>query len=361
MADLVSAIRTPISHFAIFGAGSFGTALAVTLARQGHRVTLIGRDEKTMTELNTKRENTRYLPGVLLHPNIVCTNDLGQGIHVDYLLLSVPTQFMRDACVQVRAIAPASFYKSTSVIHVAKGLERVTGKRVSEVILETLPALSASRLAVLSGPSHAEELAQNVPTTLVATSASKSYAEEIQDVFMSDTLRVYTNPDLIGVELGGALKNIIALGAGISDGLGFGDNARAALITRGLVEIARLGVALGASTATFGGLTGIGDLIVTCTSRLSRNWNAGYLLGQGMSIAEVLPKIGMVVEGATTTKVAVEKAKSLAVTMPIAEAISDLLDDNCSPREAVLGLMNRKKTHEVEERFVEASIGWTTQ
>lgn len=361
MADLMQEVRTAPSSFAILGAGSFGTALAVTLAQQGHHVSLIGRDEEMMAELNVKRENTKYLPGVHLHPNIVCTNDLRQCLQMDYVLLSVPTQSMRAACANLRDIAPASFYKKASIVHVAKGLERGTGKRVSEVILETLPSLAANRLAVLSGPSHAEELAQNVPTTLVATSASKSYAEEIQGVFMSDTLRVYTNPDLIGVELGGALKNIIALGAGISDGLGFGDNARAALITRGLVEIARLGVALGASTATFGGLTGIGDLIVTCTSRLSRNWNAGYLLGQGMPITEVLPKIGMVVEGATTTKVAVEKAKSLAVSMPIAEAISNILDGACSPKEAVLGLMSRKKTHEVEERFVETTIGWAAQ
>jgi glycerol-3-phosphate dehydrogenase (NAD(P)+) len=234
------------------------------------------------------------------------------------------------------------------LVNVAKGIEQETLKRLSEIALEKLPN---AKYVALSGPSHAEEVGRGMPTTLVSASEELELAEYIQDVFMSDRLRIYTNSDVAGVELGGALKNIIALGAGISDGMGYGDNAKAALMTRGITEIARLGVKLGANLSTFSGLTGIGDLIVTCTSMHSRNRRCGIMIGEGIKPSEAVKKVGMVVEGIYTAEAAYELAKQVGVEMPITEQIYHVINESTDAREAVTSLMTRQRKHETEELF----------
>ncbi|PWI59091.1 glycerol-3-phosphate dehydrogenase [Sulfoacidibacillus thermotolerans] len=345
-----------IQRIAVVGAGSFGSALASVFATNGHEVTLLARRDSLIQEINQHHTNKQYLPGVSLHPAIFATSDEKHIANADLIVLVVPSHAMRETCER---IAPLLQSKSkVKVAHATKGLEVGTMARMSTVILDSCPFLQEQNLAVLSGPSHAEEVSRELPTTLVVASASKSTAEYIQDMLMNRVLRVYTNPDVVGAELGGALKNIIALGCGISDGLGYGDNARAAIMTRGLVEISRLGIRLGAAFNTFSGLTGVGDLIVTCTSRHSRNWNAGYLLGQGFSLDDALQKVGMVVEGVRTTKVALAVANEVAVPMPIASAIGDILFNQKSPRLAVDELMSRTRTHEMEPFIQDATTGW---
>ncbi len=338
----------------VVGAGSFGTALASLLADNHQSVTLVARNQEVVDEINFSHQNTRYLPGAKLNSSLQAFHDFGVVKGAKLVLFAVPSHAMRAATKEVSPhIRP-----DTKVVHVTKGLEVASLKRMSEVILDELPQLSEDRLAVLSGPSHAEELSIGLPTTMVAASQSQSMAELVQDLFMGRNLRVYTNPDVIGVELGGSLKNIIALGCGISDGLRFGDNAKAALLTRGLVEITRLGLSMGASFSTFSGLAGIGDLIVTGTSKHSRNWQAGNLLGQGKSLEEALAKVGMVVEGVKTTQAAVRLADEYQVHMPIAEAIHQVLFEGKSPRLAVEELMGRTKRHEVEEFIQESALRW---
>ncbi len=339
---------------AVVGAGSFGTALASHLAEAGHHTQLVARLQSVADEVNERRQNQRYLPGVTLSERLRATFDPLAIKEAQIVLLAVPSHAMRDACKAIVEHVDRQAY----VVHATKGLEVATGNRMSEVILQELPQVSRNRLAVLSGPSHAEELSRALPTTMVAASASKSTAELIQEVFMGRNLRIYTNPDVVGVELGGSLKNIIALGCGISDGLGFGDNAKAALLTRGLVEITRLGMGMGASFATFSGLTGIGDLIVTGTSKHSRNWQAGHLLGQGLALDEALARVGMVVEGVRTTQVAVRLAHQYRVQMPIASALYEVLFDGKSPRVAVEELMGRSRRHEMEEFVHDSVMNW---
>ncbi len=343
-----------IQRVAVVGGGSFGAALGSVLAKNGHEVTLIVRREELVKEINELHTNKMYLPGVILNDRLQATTDEQRIAHAHLVILVVPSHAMRDTCKKIGPL----LQPDTIVAHATKGLELVTSARMSTVILEVCHTLSERRLAVITGPSHAEEVSRELPTTLVVASVSKGTAQYIQDVLMNAVLRVYTNPDVIGAELGGALKNIIALGCGISDGLGYGDNARAAIMTRGLVEISRLGIQLGATYNTFSGLTGLGDLIVTCTSRHSRNWNAGYLLGQGLSLEDALKRVGMVVEGVRTTQVALTVANTVSVPMPIATAIGDILFHKKSPRVAVDDLMSRTKTHEVEPFLLEVATGW---
>ena len=338
---------------AVVGAGSFGSALASVLAANGQDVILYGRSAQIVREINETHTNVRYLPGVLLTRGIRATTDLTAVRGAETILLVVPSQALRAAS---RALA-ALEWAPQCVIHAVKGLEKGTGMRMSQVLQDEWTGLDPRSVVVLSGPSHAEELSRGLPTTLVASSVSRTTAEYAQDLLMNDRLRVYTNPDVSGVELGGSLKNIIALGCGISDGLNFGDNARAALMTRGLVEIARLGVSLGAAAHTFFGLTGAGDLIVTSTSRHSRNWQTGFRLGRGMSVAAAVADVGMTVEGVLTTHVAVQLARGRDISMPIAEAIASVLG-GASPEAAVTELMTRTRTHEVEEYLQEAPTGW---
>lgn len=330
---------------AVIGAGSWGTALSVSLSGNGHTVKIWDVDKSHLDELSENRENTRYLPGVKLPNSVHISYTVGEAIEdSDIVLFSVPSQHFRSA------LGGALPYLKPEMVlvNVAKGIEQKTLKRLSEIAFEKLPN---AKYVVLSGPSHAEEVGRGMPTTLVSASEELELAEYIQDVFMSDRLRIYTNSDVAGVELGGALKNIIALGAGISDGMGYGDNAKAALMTRGITEIARLGVKLGANLSTFSGLTGIGDLIVTCTSMHSRNRRCGIMIGEGMKPSEAMKKVGMVVEGIYTAEAAYELAKQVGVEMPITEQIYHVINESTDAREAVTSLMTRQRKHETEELF----------
>ena len=336
-----------IKQIAILGAGSWGTALAVALAAKGHSVRLWARRAEQLAEIAEKRENRRYLPGVALAENILAEAVLEKALEkAEIVLYAVPAQSFRPVFEDtLKFLGP-----DTVLVNVAKGIEQGTLLRLSEIVFQQLPD---ARYVVLSGPSHAEEVGKGLPTTLVAAARERKLAETVQETFMSDTLRIYTNTDLVGVELGGALKNIIALGAGISDGMGYGDNAKAAMMTRGLTEIARLGIALGAEESTFFGLTGIGDLIVTCTSLHSRNRRCGMLIGQGHTPAEASKTVGMVVEGMYTTEAAYELARTKGIQMPITEHIYEVIQGRMDAREAVRRLMTRKKKHEREEELIQ--------
>ncbi|MFE8702667.1 NAD(P)H-dependent glycerol-3-phosphate dehydrogenase [Cytobacillus sp. FJAT-54145] len=336
----------PKDKITVLGAGSWGTALAMVLADNGHEVRLWGHNEDQINQLNTLHTNEKYLPGITLPENIVGYYSLEESLKdIETIVLAVPTKAIREVLKKV-----LDFQKTPlTIVHVSKGIEPDTLLRISEMIEEEVPSELLKDVVVLSGPSHAEEVSLRHPTTVTVSSKRMEAAEKIQDLFINQNFRVYTNPDIIGVEIGGALKNIIALAAGITDGLGYGDNAKAALITRGLAEIARLGTKMGASPLTFSGLTGIGDLIVTCTSVHSRNWRAGNLLGKGKNLQEVLDNMGMVVEGVRTTKAAHQLAEKFGVTMPITSALYNVLFNNASPKHEVDSLMARVKTHEMED------------
>ena len=324
----------------ITGAGSWGTALATVLAGKGQRVRIWDIDERHLRSMEEHRENVDYLPGVPLDDNIEITYTTEAALKdADVVLFSAPAQHFREALTS----ALEYIGNAAIVINVAKGIEQKSLKRMSEIAAEHL---DLDRYVVLSGPSHAEEVGRRLPTTVAAASYDLKAAEAVQDLFMTDRFRVYTTEDVVGVELGGALKNIIALGAGISDGMGFGDNAKAALMTRGLAEITRLGIKLGARPETFAGLTGTGDLIVTCTSMHSRNRRCGIMIGEGMSPEEATKKVGMVVEGMFTTEAAYELARRENVEMPITEAIYRAIKGEITAAEAVGLLMGRTRKHE---------------
>ncbi|MDE5411939.1 NAD(P)H-dependent glycerol-3-phosphate dehydrogenase [Alkalihalobacterium chitinilyticum] len=335
-----------MSKIAVLGAGSWGTALAMVLADNHHDVRMWARREDQVMEINEKHTNVKYLPDVDLPHNITAYTNIEPALkESEAILLVVPTKSMRTV---MQAVKPY-LKDGVPIIHASKGIEPSSSKRVSEVIAEELPAGFSNSIVVLSGPSHAEEVSKRQPTTVTVSSLDMNAAEQTQDLFMNQSFRVYTNADLIGVELGGALKNIIALCAGLTDGLGFGDNAKAALMTRGLAEITRLGIKLGANPLTFSGLSGLGDLIVTCTSVHSRNWRAGNMLGKGKSIDDVLDQMGMVVEGIRTTEAAYLLAQKVDVDMPITSALYEVLFNNKKPDDAVEELMGRVKKHEGED------------
>ncbi|TDL97823.1 NAD(P)H-dependent glycerol-3-phosphate dehydrogenase [Macrococcus brunensis] len=327
----------------VLGTGSWGTALANVLLDNHHDVLMWGRDDKTIKALTEEKMNPGYLPGIRLNDGMKATTDLSAALaHATILIAAVPTKAMRDVCQQVNAIVR----DKKTVIHVSKGLEPKTFKRISEIIEEEIDADKLQGVGVLSGPSHAEEVATRQPTTVAIASSDDSIRKLGQDLFMCDYFRVYTNDDLVGVEIGGALKNIIALAAGLSDGIGYGDNAKAALMTRGLAEITRLGVKMGADPMTYLGMAGLGDLIVTCTSVHSRNWRCGEMLGKGKSLEEALDQMGMVVEGVRTTQAAYEMAAAYEVDMPITGALYDVLFNKGPVEENVRALMSRQKTNE---------------
>ncbi|MGP4071952.1 NAD(P)H-dependent glycerol-3-phosphate dehydrogenase [Piscibacillus sp. B03] len=335
-----------MGQIAVIGAGSWGTALALVLAHNGHDVRVWSHRQEQVDEINTHHVNSKYLPDVELPSNLVADADMKDAVDgAKAILLVVPTKAIREVCRQLRPFST----NDQTIIHASKGIEPETHKRISEMIVDELGDNVQDRLVVLSGPSHAEEVALKQPTTVTVSSYNMNSAEIAQDLFMNENFRVYTNDDVVGVEIGGALKNIIALGAGISDGLGYGDNAKAALITRGLAEIARLGSKLDANPLTFAGLTGVGDLIVTCTSQHSRNWRAGNMLGKGYVLQDVLDQMGMVVEGVRTTKAAYQLAQKLEIPMPITEGLYELLFDEKDPKQVVDNLMNRSKTKELED------------
>lgn len=329
---------------AVLGAGSWGTALSIVLADNDHEVHLWSHRKEQVDEINETRENRRYLQATLPN-NIQAYADIQEALHdVEAVIFVVPSSAIREVCEKVRPLLT----NQMTIIHATKGIEPDSFKRISEIISEEIPGYDRDDIVVLSGPSHAEEVALRHPTTITVAAKNDRKAKYAQSIFINNAFRVYTSDDVVGAELGGALKNIIALGAGISDGLGFGDNAKAALITRGLAEITRLGVTLGANPLTFLGLCGVGDLIVTSTSTHSRNWRAGNLLGKGKTLAEITESMGMVIEGVRTTKAAHQLSKQLNVEMPITSGLYEVLFNEKDPREVVEQLMNRMKKEELD-------------
>lgn len=324
---------------AVLGAGSWGTALAMVLLDNGHDVCLWGNKELDVQKINTHHVNEKYLPGIQLPSRLCATASLEKALEgVDAVVFVVPTGAIRDVAKQVSRHLTTRPY----IIHAAKGLEQITHKRISEVLCEEIAQELYQDVVVLSGPSHAEEVANKDLTSITAASINIEAARYVQELFMNQYFRIYTNSDVIGVELGAALKNVIAIGAGIIHGLGYGDNANAALVTRGLAEVTRFGMAYGASKETFSGLSGVGDLIVTCTSVHSRNWRLGDMLGSGMTFKEAMDKIDMAVEGAWTVKVAYELSQEKNIDMPITKAIYDVLYNNVQARNAIVSLMMRQ-------------------
>lgn len=335
-----------LNKVTVLGAGSWGTALSIVLADNGHDVRLWAHRKEQADEINEKRYNQKYLNNIRIPENITAFHDMEKALNeTEAVVFVVPTKAVREVAKKVKDCLK----HQVTLIHAAKGIEPGTLKRVSEMLEEELPDHLYNDIVVLSGPSHAEEVSERQPTTVTVSSESLEEAEHAQDLFMNEHFRVYTNPDILGVEIGGALKNIIALGAGISDGLGYGDNAKAALITRGLAEIARLGTKMGANPLTFAGLTGVGDLIVTCTSQHSRNWRAGNMLGKGYTLDEVLDQMGMVVEGVRTTKAAHQMSEAFEVEMPITTGLYKVLFEDKKPKDVVDQLMTRGRRHEMED------------
>ncbi|MGL5416609.1 MAG: NAD(P)H-dependent glycerol-3-phosphate dehydrogenase [Clostridium sp.] len=322
------------------GGGSFGTALGIQLANKGESVVIYDRNLDVCTDINVNRRNDKYIKGLSIPENVKATTDIDEAINgMDYLVIAVPSHVIRTIAKEIKA----KIDEKTIVISIAKGIEAETNKRLSEVLEEELK----NPIVILSGPSHAEEVAIGLPTTLVSTSTKMEYAEKVQELFMTNSLRIYTNDDIVGVEVGGAIKNIIALAAGIGDGVGYGDNSKAALMTRGMKEISRVGIALGGKAETFYGLTGMGDLIVTCTSLHSRNRRAGILIGKGKTLDEALEEVGMVVEGVKACKAFHELNSKINVSMPITEGLYNVLFNGKNPDDVVSELMGREKKNEV--------------
>lgn len=328
------------SKIAFLGGGSFGTALAVMLSKKGIVAKIWDRKKDVINDINIKRENIKYLHGTVIPRGVEASDNIKEVITgSSYIVLSVPSHAIRDLCRNIKTVI-----NSTQIIvSIAKGIEEGSCKRLSQVIKEELPN---NPIVVLSGPSHAEEVAQDIPATVVVSSEKMQYAEKVQDLFMTNKFRVYTNEDLIGVEIGGAVKNIIALAAGISDGIGYGDNTKAALMTRGMSEIIRIGEKLGGKKETFAGLTGMGDLIVTCTSIHSRNRRAGILIGKGATAKEAMEEVGMVVEGIKACKAFYELKQKLEVSMPITDALYKVIFQGKNPKYGVYELMTRDKKDE---------------
>ena len=321
----------------MIGAGSWGIALAVLLYKNGHRVTVWSAIEAEIRMLQKEHEYKDKLPGVILPEDMEFTTDLEQAVKgADVLVLAVPSPYTRSTSHNM-----ASYVEEGQlIVNVAKGIEEKTLLTLSQIIEEEIPQ---AKVAVLSGPSHAEEVGRGIPTTIVVGAKEKAVAEYLQNIFMNEVFRVYISPDVLGIELGAALKNVVALAAGIADGLGYGDNTKAALITRGITEIARLGVAMGGSFETFCGLTGIGDLIVTCASMHSRNRRAGILIGQGYTMKQAMDEVKMVVEGVYSAKAAMGLAKKYDVQLPIIEQVNAVLFEGQLADEAVKNLMLRDK------------------
>lgn len=331
-----------MAKVSIIGGGSWGIALAVLLHKNGHEVTVWSALPAEVEMLQTNREH-KMMPGVILPQDILCTGDDREAVEgKDLLVMAVASAYTRKTAKLISSLVA----KDQKILNVAKGIEEGTLMTLSEIIEQEIPQAD---VAVMSGPSHAEEVGRGIPTTIVVGAKSKATAEYIQSLFMNEVFRVYVSPDILGMELGGSLKNVVALAAGIADGLGYGDNTKAALITRGITEIARLGTAMGGKFETFCGLTGIGDLIVTCASMHSRNRRAGILIGQGKTYEEAMEEVQMVVEGVYSAKAAMELAKKYNVQLPIIEQVNQILFERKSAEQAVKELMLRDKKIEVSE------------
>lgn len=330
-----------MSNIAFIGGGSFGTSLGILLANKGNVVKIFDRDINVVNDININRKNDRYIKNLVIPEGVTAYTDMDEVlIDADVVVLAVPSHVIRTVSNSIKN----KVNKDSIIVSIAKGIEEGSNLRLSEVIKEELPN---NDVVVLSGPSHAEEVAFDIPTTVAVTSTNMESAKKIQDLFTTPYFRVYTNDDIIGVEIGGAVKNIIALAAGISDGIGYGDNSKAALMTRGMTEIVRIGVKLGGKAETFLGLTGMGDLIVTCTSVHSRNRRAGLLIGQGKTTEEASKEVGMVVEGIKACRAFYELKEKENIEMPITDTLYKVLFENKDPREATLELMNREKKNEI--------------
>ena len=345
--DIIKGIvrRTDMNDkVAVIGGGSWGTALAVVLDNNGYDVWLQDVSEDRVAEINQEQKHS-FLPGIKLPKGIKATTDLKKAVtNSKAVVIVVPSHIVRIVAKNLKGLLA----DDVIIVTASKGIEEGTHLRMSEVIKDELEEKFDNRIVALSGPSHAEEVVLSHPTTVVVANENKELAQQVQDIFMSDWFRVYTNPDIVGVELGGAVKNAIAIAAGISDGLDFGDNAIAALITRGITEVKRLGVAMGAESMTFAGLTGLGDLIVTCASKHSRNRRLGFKIGSGKSLDEALSEMQMVVEGIRTAKAVYTLAQELEVDMPIVEQVYRILFEGKEPKQVVGDLMLRGATHEIE-------------
>ncbi|WYC99814.1 NAD(P)H-dependent glycerol-3-phosphate dehydrogenase [Fusobacterium vincentii] len=328
-----------MAKISVIGSGGWGIALAILLHKNGHNLTIWSFDKKEAEELKTTRENKTKLPNILLPEDIKVTDDLKEAVNdKDILILAVPSKAIRSVSKSLKNIIK----DNQIIVNVAKGLEEDTLETMTDIIEEELKG-KKTQVAVLSGPSHAEEVGKGIPTTCVVSAHNKELTLYLQNIFMNPSFRVYTSPDMLGIEIGGALKNVIALAAGIADGLNYGDNTKAALITRGIKEIASLGVAMGGEQSTFYGLTGLGDLIVTCASMHSRNRRAGILLGQGKTLDEAIKEVNMVVEGVYSAKSALMAAKKYNIEIPIIEQVNAVLFENKNAAEAVNELMIRDK------------------
>lgn len=325
---------------AFLGGGSFATSLSNLIGKKGFEATIWARNKEVVNEINNERKNSKYLKDVELNHNVSATTDIKEALKgADYVVIAVASHAVREVSMKANQFIEPD----AKIINVAKGIEEGTYKLLTDVISEELPN---NRVGVLSGPSHAEEVGAEIPTTVVAAAKDNDLARDIQELFMTPYFRVYTNHDLVGVEVGGAVKNIIAFAAGVSDGIGYGDNAKAALMTRGMSEIVRAGKALGGDVETFFGLTGMGDLIVTCTSMHSRNRRAGILVGKGMSIEEATKEVGMVVEGVKACKAFYMLSETKHISMPITHALYDVIFNGKNPNDAVRELMMRDKKSE---------------
>ena len=333
-----------MTKICVIGSGGWGIALTILLHKNGHDLTIWSFDKREAEELKTTRENKTKLPNILLPEDIKVTDDLKEAVdNKDVLILAVPSKAIRSVSKSLKDIIK----DNQIIVNVAKGLEEDTLKTMTDIIEEELKGKNP-QVAVLSGPSHAEEVGKGIPTTCVVSAHNKELTLYLQNIFMNPSFRVYTSPDMLGVEIGGALKNVIALAAGIADGLNYGDNTKAALITRGIKEISLLGVAMGGEQSTFYGLTGLGDLIVTCASMHSRNRRAGILLGQGKTLDEAIKEVNMVVEGVYSAKSALMAAKKYNVEIPIIEQVNAVLFENKNAAEAVNELMIRDKKLEIQ-------------
>lgn len=333
-----------MAKISVIGSGGWGIALTILLHKNGHELTVWSFDKKEAKELKITRENKAKLANILLPEDIVVTDDLKEAVtDKDILVLAVPSKAVRSVSKSLKDIVK----EKQIIVNVAKGLEEDTLATMTDIIEEELKGKNP-QVAVLSGPSHAEEVGKGIPTTCVVSAHNKELTLYLQNIFMNPAFRVYTSPDMLGVEVGGALKNVIALAAGIADGLNYGDNTKAALITRGIKEIASLGVAMGGEQSTFYGLTGLGDLIVTCASMHSRNRRAGILLGQGKTLDEAIKEVNMVVEGVYSAKSALMAARKYNVEIPIIEQVNAVLFENKNAAEAVNELMIRDKKLEIQ-------------
>ncbi|MFG6326599.1 MAG: NAD(P)H-dependent glycerol-3-phosphate dehydrogenase [Lachnospiraceae bacterium] len=331
-----------MAKVSVMGAGAWGIALARVLKNNGNDVTIWSKLEKEVNMLKNERENSISLPGIKIQDDIKITNDIREAAEgMDIIIMSVASRFTR----QVAAAMKDMVREGQIIVNVSKGIEDESFMTLTDVIKDELPCVE---VAALSGPSHAEEVGKEIPTSVVVGAYSKETAEKIQNIFMNNVFRVYTSPDVLGIELGGSLKNVIALAAGMADGVGCGDNTKAALITRGIAELSRLGLKMGADERTLGGLSGIGDLIVTCASMHSRNRRAGILIGQGKTPDEAMTEVKAVVEGVYSAKAAYNLAKKYNVSMPIVEQVNKVLFEGKDVKSAILDLMGREKKSEIE-------------